>query len=86
MNINAWRLHYTYALAFVIVVGSGVLIFLKLPEIAPEVLIGFLGTAFGFVLGFAFNRESQVGARIDTERAIEQGAAGGVRPPERPGA
>jgi hypothetical protein len=80
MNTDTIRLHYTYIIALVIVVGAGVLMYIKLPEIEPEVLIGFFGTAFGFVLGFVFNRESSVGSQRATERAVSQGANAGVIP------
>lgn len=87
MNADTIRLHYTYLLAAVIIIGGGALIVLKLNEIPPEALIAFVSGAFGFVLGFIFNRESTVGGARAQERATAQGiAAGQAAPTEAPAA
>jgi hypothetical protein len=75
VNTDTIRMHYTYVLAALIVIGGGALIFAQLDEIPPEALIAFVSGAFGFALGFVFNRESTIGGARAQERAVAQGVA-----------
>ena len=80
MNTDGWRLHYTYAIAALCLIGGGVLVFLKLGEIPAEALLALITFVFGLVLGFVFNRESSAGQARATERAVAQGANAGATP------
>jgi xanthosine utilization system XapX-like protein len=80
VTLDEKRLHYTYGGGLLIVVIAFALIFLKIGDIPAEALIALVGSIFGLVLGFFFNRESGAGAARATERAVAQGAAGGASP------
>jgi hypothetical protein len=82
MNLDAWRMHYTYIIAAGVIAAGFGLIFASLSRIPPEAIIAFVVGTFTFALGFLFGREQTVGASRDAARAMEQGASGGVRPPE----
>jgi FtsH-binding integral membrane protein len=72
MSTDTWRLHYTYLIgAGVLALAFGLLL-LHTPDISGESKLAFVTFVAGIVLGFVFNRETQ-------ERAIEQGANGGIR-------
>lgn len=73
MSTDSIRLIFTYVIALVVLVGSFLLLWQKLPELTPEALLAVITTALGFVLGFVFNRESTVGGARAAERAFNQG-------------
>jgi hypothetical protein len=79
MSTDTWRLHYTYLIgAGVLALAFGLLL-LHTPDISGESKLAFVTFVAGIVLGFVFNRESSVSAARAQERAIEQGANGGIR-------
>jgi hypothetical protein len=75
MNTDTWRLHYTYGIAIVVLVGAGLMLFIPTPDITGEAKLAFVTFVAGIVLGFVFNRESAVGAARASERAHDAGAA-----------
>jgi hypothetical protein len=75
MTTDSWRLHYTYAIAIIVLLGAGLMLFIPTPDITGEAKLAFVTFVAGIVLGFVFNRESAVGAARATERAHEAGAA-----------
>lgn len=79
MSTDTIRLHYTYAIAVLVLIGSYMLLTTPIPDVNGEAKLAFLGAVVGGVILFVFNRESSVSAARATERAIEQGAAQGVR-------
>lgn len=76
MNIDTIRLHYTYLIALIVLLGAGYLLLTPTPDITGGEKLAFVGAAVGVVLAFIFNRESAVSAARATERAIEQGVTG----------
>lgn len=82
MNSDSWRLHYTYGIAILVLLAVFGLVFLKINEISAETLIAFVAGVASSALLFVFNRESSAGASRATERAVDQGANAGVKPPE----
>jgi hypothetical protein len=78
MSTDGYRLHYTYGIAVLCLLGGGLLVFMKLGEIPAEALLALITFVFGLVLGFVFNRESSASQARATERAVAQGAIGGA--------
>ncbi len=79
MSTDTLRLHYTYGIAILVLVGVFYLFITPTPDISGGEKLAFLGTVVGGVILFVFNRESSVSAARATERAIEQGANNGAR-------
>lgn len=77
MSTDTIRLHYTYGIAILVIIGGGLLIFMKLTEIPAEALLALVTFVAGLALGFVFNRESSAGQARSTERAVAQGANAG---------
>ena len=74
MNSDTLKLIFTYALAFVVVVGGGLMLYATRSEPAAQdlrlALAGFIGAALTYV----FNRETATQAT----RAAQSSAAGGT--------
>lgn len=84
MNADSFRLHYTYLIAILVIVGSGYMLLTETPGVTGEQKLALVTFVLGLVLGFIFNRESSAGSARATERAIAQGATtvqGGDPPP-----
>jgi hypothetical protein len=76
---DTWRLHYTYLIAILVLLGAWAMLFMPTPDITGGEKLNFAIFVSGIVLGFVFNRESSVSGARSAERQIEQGAQGGVR-------
>ena len=55
MNTDTIRTVFTYVIALVVIVGTGVLLRFPPPGIPPEALLAFLGVQVGLVMGFVFS-------------------------------
>lgn len=75
MSSDTMRLHYTYGIAVLVLVGAFVLLFFETPGITGGEKLAFIAGLTTGVIGFVFNRETAVGEARKTERAIAQGAA-----------
>ena len=79
MSTDTMRLHYTYLIAILVLIGAFYLLTTPTPDVSGGEKLAFLGAVVGGVILFVFNRESSVSAARATERAIEQGANSGLR-------
>ncbi len=55
--IELTRLIFTYVLAFVVVVGGGIIVFVQHDAIPSAELLPFLTFAMGSVLGYVFHQD-----------------------------
>jgi hypothetical protein len=75
MSTDTVRLHYTYAIAILILVGGFYLLITAIPDVTGGEKLAFIGSIMGGVILFVFNRESSAGQAPATARAVAQGAA-----------
>lgn len=78
MSTDTWRLHYTYLIALLVLVGCFVLLLLPTGDVTGSDKLTLITFVAGIVLGFVFNRESTVAGARAAERAVAQGSAGGL--------
>lgn len=58
MTNDTIRTIFTYVIALVVIVGTGVLLRFPPPGIPPEALLAFLGVQVGLVMGYVFNERA----------------------------
>jgi hypothetical protein len=58
MNNDTIRTVFTYVIAIIVLVGTGVLLRFPPPGIPPEALLAFLGVQVGLVMGYVFNERA----------------------------
>lgn len=62
MSIDTIRTTFTYLIALVVLVGTGVLLRFPPPGIPPEALLAFLGVQVGLVMGYVFGERTAASA------------------------
>ncbi|HVM30780.1 MAG TPA: hypothetical protein VM305_08460 [Candidatus Limnocylindrales bacterium] len=85
VSTDTIRLHYTYGIGLLCLIGSFVLLLLDTPGVEGTAKLALVTTVLGIVLGFIFSRESSVGGARAAERAIQQGAEAASAAPATPG-
>jgi hypothetical protein len=63
MSIDMVKTVFTYLIALIIIVGTGVLLRFPPPGIAPETLLTFLGVQVGFVMAYVFQERATSSAQ-----------------------
>lgn len=62
MTIDMVRTVFTYLIALIIIVGTGVLLRFPPPAIPPETLLTFLAVQVGFVMAYVFQERASSAA------------------------
>ena len=62
MNVDIIRTLFTYVIAIIVLVGTGVLLRFPPPGIPPEALLAFLGVQVGLVMGYVFGERTAAAA------------------------
>ena len=62
MNNDTIRTVFTYVIAIIVLVGTGVLLRFPPPGIPPEALLAFLGVQVGLVMGYVFGERTAASA------------------------
>lgn len=68
------RMHYTYGIAVLMLVGAFTLLMVETPGITGGEKLAFIAGFVTGIVGFVFNRESQTGTQRAAERAVALGA------------
>ena len=76
MTIENLRLHYTYGLALLVLLGAFALLVVETPGITGGEKLAFLAGLTTAVVGFVFGREQASDSARQTLRAVDKGAQG----------